>query len=280
MLGKLRILSGQVTVGGSSCVGHRRAMFELITVGYDGRDGGDDALALASEIAAACSGRLLVAQVRREGFPLADPIALPEGSEVITLPERTPAEALAELADQRGADLIVVGSSHRGEPGLTFLGSTAEELVHHATAAVAVSPRGLHRSPDLRIRVIGVGVDGSPAAQRALNAGGELAKAARATMRIFHVHEGASALAEDPSGSWESLVPEATAHVPPATRPAGTVLDGPPDIALKEEAEKGVDLLMLGSSARGRFGRAALGGVSVSLIRSTPCPVVVFPKRP
>lgn len=254
-------------------------MFELIAVGYDGRDGGEDALALASEIAGACGARLLVAQVRREGFPLADPIALPEGSEVITLPEQKPADALSGLAAQRGADLVVVGSSHRGEPGLTFLGSTAEELVHHATAAVAVAPRDLHEAPDLRIRVIGVGIDGSSAAQRALVAGGELAEAARATMRIFHVRQRAPGPAEEGGAAWESLVPEATAQVPATTRPAGMVLDGLPAHALGKEAEKGADLLMLGSAARGRLGRATLGGVSVSLMRSSPCPVIVFPER-
>jgi nucleotide-binding universal stress UspA family protein len=250
-------------------------MFDLIVVGHDGGDGGEDSLALASELAFSCGARLVVASVRQGDGPIPAPIALPPGSEVVELEEKPPAAALAELAAERGADLIVVGSSHRGEPGISFLGSTAEDLVHDGRTPVAVATRGLHQADDLRIRVLAVALDASAAAERALAAGGELARACRATIRVFHArppapHEGAGR---------RELVSAATGRLPPETRPIGEELEGHATTVLPDELEKGIDVLLMGSSAKGRLGRALLGGVSVSMMRSAPCPLIVFPSQ-
>ena len=93
-------------------------------------------------------------------------------------------------------------------------------------------------------------------------------------MRIFHVRSGSPDTAHQ-----RELAADATGRVPASTRPAGEELEGITGVALANELEKGVDVLLLGSSARGRFGRAMLGGVSVTLMRSAPCPVIVFPSH-
>jgi nucleotide-binding universal stress UspA family protein len=54
-----------------------------------------------------------------------------------------PAEQLAELADDVGAELIVVGSRGRGAFRAAFLGSVSNSLVGIARCPVLVVPRGV-----------------------------------------------------------------------------------------------------------------------------------------
>jgi nucleotide-binding universal stress UspA family protein len=54
----------------------------------------------------------------------------------------TPAERLADLADDEGAELIVVGSRGRGAFKAAFLGSVSNSLVGVARCPVLVVPRG------------------------------------------------------------------------------------------------------------------------------------------
>ena len=49
---------------------------------------------------------------------------------------------LYDLAEERGAALLVLGSSHHGAIGRIALGSTADRLLHGAPCAVAVAPVG------------------------------------------------------------------------------------------------------------------------------------------
>jgi hypothetical protein len=52
-----------------------------------------------------------------------------------------PAQALADVAAELGAGLIVVGSAHRSEPGHVHPGSVARLLLQAAPCAVAIVPR-------------------------------------------------------------------------------------------------------------------------------------------
>jgi nucleotide-binding universal stress UspA family protein len=64
-----------------------------------------------------------------------------EGAELRTM-LGIPAERLAELADDEGADLIVVGSRGRGAFKAAFLGSVSNSLIGIARCSVLVVPRG------------------------------------------------------------------------------------------------------------------------------------------
>jgi nucleotide-binding universal stress UspA family protein len=64
-----------------------------------------------------------------------------DGAELRTL-LGIPAERLADLADDEGADLIVVGSRGRGAFKAAFLGSVSNSLVGIARCPVLVVPRG------------------------------------------------------------------------------------------------------------------------------------------
>jgi nucleotide-binding universal stress UspA family protein len=65
-----------------------------------------------------------------------------EGAELRTM-LGIPAERLAELADDEGADLIVVGSRGRGAFKAAFLGSVSHSLIGIARCPVLVVPRGV-----------------------------------------------------------------------------------------------------------------------------------------
>jgi nucleotide-binding universal stress UspA family protein len=65
-----------------------------------------------------------------------------DGAELRTL-LGIPAERLADLADDEGADLIVVGSRGRGAFKAAFLGSVSNSLIGIARCPVLVVPQGV-----------------------------------------------------------------------------------------------------------------------------------------
>lgn len=137
-------------------------MGEMI-VGYDGSDCAKAALAKAVELAGATGDAIAIVfgyepPSMRAGGPvgyqrdlieemgrerMAEAMASLEGSGVTAETvevEELPADALIDVAEQRGASLIVVGT--RGESPVVgaILGSTAYKLLHRSTVPVLVVP--------------------------------------------------------------------------------------------------------------------------------------------
>ncbi len=137
-------------------------MAEMI-VGYDGSACAKAALAKAVELAKATGDgiavvfgyeppsmraggpvgyqRDLIEQMGRER--IAEAMAALEGTGVTATSveiEELPADALIDVAEQRGASIIVVGT--RGESPVVgaLLGSTAYKLLHRSTVPVLVVP--------------------------------------------------------------------------------------------------------------------------------------------
>jgi nucleotide-binding universal stress UspA family protein len=80
----------------------------------------------------------------------------------------TPVDAILDLGEELGADLIVVGSRGHGALGRLVLGSVSEGVVHHSTRPVLVLRGGEDAWPPERVII---GDDASKAARKA----GELA---------------------------------------------------------------------------------------------------------
>ncbi len=137
-------------------------MAEMI-VGYDGSDCAKAALAKAIELAKATGDSIavvfgyeppsmraggpvgyqrdLIEQMGRER--IAEAMATIEGTGVTATSveiEELPADALIDVAEQRGASMIIVGT--RGESPVVgaILGSTAYKLLHRSTVPVLVVP--------------------------------------------------------------------------------------------------------------------------------------------
>ncbi len=281
-------------------------MSDLIVIGYDGTAEGADALALGRVLAADGRRRLLAACVAplphltRDGPELRRRLvgeaeatlgAIGDGKLATrAVVSGSPAKGLFELAESDEADILVVGSSHHGGLGAVLAGRVGMALLQGAPCAVAVAPRGYRHTDADRLRVIGVGYDGSPQAEVALDGAIQMGLPGGATLRVMTVISpvlgpartgGPGASPREPSlrDRMQDRLREAVARCPRELRALPQALTGTPVAQLCEEADKGVDLLVVGSRGYGPLQRVMLGSVAGELMRSAPCPVLVFPLR-
>ena len=134
-----------------------------VIVGYDGSDGARAALDTAIETSSAFGDRVVIVfgyHVQKLGGEVQDYAkALKERAEEVVshgrhqadakgaevegvVIERHPAEALAELAKERGARMIVVGTHGESPLRGAIIGSTAHKLLHLSEVPVLVVPAG------------------------------------------------------------------------------------------------------------------------------------------
>jgi nucleotide-binding universal stress UspA family protein len=283
--------------------------FERVLVGFDGSDGGRDALALTLTMARPFGAAALVVSVIPYrpfpvGFvPLEDEAArdaeplFDEARESLTglrVDTRaygggSPAWVLSELAEKGEGDLIVVGSPHRGTLGRVLVGSVATSLLHGATCPVAVAPRGYATGPrDRPLETIAVAYDGTDEAKAALHRAEQIALAAGAGLRLLTVVRPVQ-VTTIPGAAGYGYVPEippdpekvlskGMASVSQKLHVEGQRLDGPPAKTLAIACEDDVDLIVTGSRGYGPAMRVFLGSVSTELTRTAPCPVMVTPR--
>jgi nucleotide-binding universal stress UspA family protein len=282
-----------------------------LIVGVDGSARSHDALALAVQLAEP-GQRVVLAHVHPYG-QLADLLScedyerlvrevaestlsatqetLPRATERVMqlVPNRSPAAGLHDLAAEKDAALIVVGSSHRSGLGRVFAGSVAESVLAGSPVPVAIAPRGLAGSED-SIRIVGCGFDGSPEAHAALGWAADIARRRRARLEVLAVHiriafggvSSAGALgyrsADDTlRRALEQQMRDAIASLGPGVEVSGRLLDGDPSTALVD-ASTGLDLLALGSRGYGPVRSVLLGSVSRTVVREGACSVVVLPR--
>jgi nucleotide-binding universal stress UspA family protein len=282
-----------------------------IIVGYDGSDQARDALALGRSLAKSTSATLLLAHVFRHDIPIAPGWqqhidAVRAGAEkqlaeatrtLVDLDVETQAVGsssaawgLQDLAESEHADVIVLGSSHRGRVGRVFMGSVSDRLFHGSPCAVAVAPRGFSQRSDSALRVIGVAFDGSPESESALVEAARLAEAAGATLRVLAVAESniyfgysVGTYSQPEIFQWtkdhlEEVIATALETLPRKLKASGEVLSGDAAETLVSRTEGGVDLLVMGSRGYGPARRVLLGSVSAKLARSATCPLLVVPR--
>jgi nucleotide-binding universal stress UspA family protein len=273
-------------------------------VGFDGSDGARDAVSLARSFCGHGQGAALLVHVLPYGG--SPPYQLvrdreSEDSESIFDDARaqlgdvevetrayaggSPAFVLSDLAEEEQADLVIVGSPHRGAIGRTLIGSVAEALLHGATIPTVTAPRGYAQRNRHGFDVIGVAYDGGPESRLALAYAQDLAAQSGATTRILAVEEPVAALpgvvgyTSPPPLDFDELIEEALRAIDGELHAEGKRLIGPAAAALAEACEDGaIDLLIAGSRGYGPVGRVLLGSVSTQLIHRAPCPVLVVPR--
>jgi nucleotide-binding universal stress UspA family protein len=241
-------------------------LYRKVVAGYEDNDRGEDARLLAERI------------VEREGGEL----------KVVHVEKGSPADALQALAEKGEADLIVLGSTHHAAFGSVAPGSVAEQLLHGARCRLMIAPKGYAQedhSQD-RLRVVAVGYDGMAESQAALDEAAGLARKFGASMRVIGVMTpvpalGAAAAAQadaEAGPDFQTRVHQAVAALEPELRALPVIERGDPVEKLLEDAEMGVDLLVLGSRGFGPVMRLLIGSVSSRVIRRAPCPVLVVPR--
>ena len=231
-------------------------LFNSVIVGAKGA-AAEDAAALARVLADA-AGSARISEVR-----------VPDGESV--------GRGLHDAAVEQGADLIVIGSSSRGLLGRILAGDDVTTTLRCAPCAVAVAPRGFTASAG-GLQRIGVGYDGSPQAQAALAAARALAGDGTEIRAL--------GIATPPQGLVTPLGVSAVAAIEAKREQIercigeldggveGNVVDGIAHQRLAELSGE-VDLLVVGSSQRGKVGRVLLGSTSETLSRQAACPLLV-----
>jgi nucleotide-binding universal stress UspA family protein len=262
-----------------------------IVVGFDGSEEAFDALHLAERIRSATSRELIVAVVDENAPALGDDGGYWEfqqnyfaemGRKAMeflghrdfsrrTASDSAPA-ALQQIAEGESADLIVLGSTHRGQVGRVFAGSVGERMLGGSPCAIAIAPKGYASGIHPGLGIVGVGYDGGEESKRALAVATDLARNADSTLRLIGVagdHDEAEARMADELARGS----ERCGGVPAESR----VLRGQAAPALADQGVE-LDLLVLGSRDYGPIRTVLLGGVSREVLRTSPCPVVIVPR--
>jgi nucleotide-binding universal stress UspA family protein len=200
-----------------------------------------------------------------------------------TLSDLSPARALNNLAEEEGVDLIVIGSTHRGELGRILPGSVGVKLLQGAPCAVAIAPRGFSRGEHYGLGLIGVAYDASPESELALERAAQLARDLDGTLRLITAVPGSSSEGL-PTGFDRGAIDEKLQAVSSALREnspdltvEGVLEEGDPAAVLARQGVE-LDLLVIGSRGYGPVRRTLLGGVSSEVMRTAPCAVMVVPR--
>jgi nucleotide-binding universal stress UspA family protein len=283
-----------------------------IGVGIDGFPEGRDAATLAAAIGRATGADLLLIAVHPEPI-----VVLPQGLDWKSGEEdaRTAlrevrdeiapearmsvetdfwiARALQRAARREHRDLLVVGSSRHAADGHVRIGKRTRQLLCNFDVTLAVAPRGLNRSGFGPIRRIGVGYDGGPEAQRALELAASIGAAAGAELRVLAAVDDRMPsigwpylFLDEMIDEWRKILEEEEESLRSRVKDTvqgtnlklhcETVRGRPADHLV--ELSSDVDMMVIGSRRWGPVARVLLGSTGEALMHDAACPVVVTPR--
>jgi nucleotide-binding universal stress UspA family protein len=282
-----------------------------VIVGIDGGEQQLAALTLGAQLAAGPGDELVVAhayewslmsdrvdagharQVREHADALVQSAAASLGDTPCTtrvVADLSIPRALHALAEDEHADVLVLGSCHRGPVGRTLLGGVGERVIHGAPCRIAVAPRGL-APHEGGMRRIGVAFDGSPESYEALGWAAQRAEAVGASLVLLMVYvplwvpaavpgsvtSGYDDIERQQREQAQQVLHAAVESLPAALEADSRLLNGSIARALAHEGED-LDLLVLGSRGYGPVKTVLLGAVTHRLVRSAPCPLMILPR--
>ncbi|MBH23831.1 MAG: hypothetical protein CMH57_05050 [Myxococcales bacterium] len=198
-------------------------------------------------------------------------------------------KAIAEVADMREADLIVVGATGLGAFQRLLLGSTSQRLVHESRWPVFVVKPGFAWPPQ---RVM-CSVDFSDASRNAVELGADIAAQADAGITVMNVVETTPARMLDAFGvryvddfaqrreelrelarrDIEAFINKDDRFEKLAWTPL--VTDGLIEECIIETASAKADLLCIGSVGRSGFQGMLLGNTAERVLRELPCSMLI-----
>jgi nucleotide-binding universal stress UspA family protein len=284
-------------------------VYSKIIVGYDGTDQALDALALGERLSSA-GAELIVAHVAllnplmRGGVDelkleqesdfaeRAEAAARAAGARVHTVESTSPGRGLHQLAEETGADLVVLGSSQHGKLGQTLVGNVAAALLHGASCEVAVAPKGYRNQKHDKLSTVVLGYDGLPESELAIGPACELARATGATVEVVAVVEPPAIVVGKGGGAtsgWHELrdaveeemgrrLESARAQMPDDVTVELKLIEGKPADVLAERAHEPGAVIFVGSRSYGPLRRVLLGSVARALVGRAPAPVIVHPR--
>ena len=213
------------------------------------------------------------------------------------MPEGFAADGIATYVHQQSIGLVVMSTHGRSGVSRYWFGSVAEQVLRNTEVPVLLCRAGIP-APRLPFRSVIVALDGSAAAETALDAALELAASggARAIQLLAVVPRSPVVLpAVDPSsGVGQVLLPDArraaavryldaTAkraarrNIPVTTRVVAG--EQPAAAILRAAGGRGADLVALATRGLGGVARTILGSVADKVIRGARVPVLVTRPR-
>jgi nucleotide-binding universal stress UspA family protein len=272
-------------------------MFTKVLVGVDGRVSGRDAIALAAQLSEP-GGAITLAHVypgvykpshaivpgmaaedRERAHALLEKEREEAGvdAELIAVQAPSPGQGLHEQAEQQDADLLVLGTCRHGIVGRAVLGNDTRAAINGAPCAIAVAPLGYaeHAKP---FATIGVGYDGSPESEAALEAAKLLALRTRAEVRAREVVSIPYTGFLGPIGSGlDEMIADAERRMESLQGVRGDATYGLTGEELAELSAE-VDLLIVGSRGYGPLRRVMLGSTSINLQARARGPLLILPR--
>jgi nucleotide-binding universal stress UspA family protein len=206
------------------------------------------------------------------------------------LMEGKAADEILELAEQIGADLVVIGSRGLGPVGRIALGSVSEAVIHHSRSPVLVLRGGEDAWPPERAIF---GDDSSEAARAAGDLAASLCGRHGARAQVLHAYprlpevdaegrESDPRMVDDELRRAEKALLERSRELESrlGSRPKTRLVVGDATACLLEAAEEDAPertLLAVGSRGLGAIGRMRLGSVSTKVVHAAKGPVLVHP---
>lgn len=204
---------------------------------------------------------------------------------------------ILEVARQREADLIVLGSGAEGASGRVAIGADADAVLHASSIPVVIAPRGFRAADDAVVGRVTGAIRGAEATQGFVRSVAEIAVQLGAALRLasFAVvprDSGTSGAGRDVGAriadewSRESdskmtrLLSQLTHGQRIRHREAVVVGRGATwESAVGDVGWRDDEILVVGSSSGGALSKVFLGSRAATIARNSPVPVLVLPRE-
>lgn len=203
---------------------------------------------------------------------------------------------LLDLARERDASMIVVGSSSAGAVGRVSLGGVDNQLMHSSHIPVALPPRGYRCKPVARVIRLTAAYGGAEGGDDLVVAAARVAARLSSSLRIasFAVRSRPPYTSGVGREGDQAMVEQWVQEIEAAGRAALDRVGDLPQIpagldsvighgetwgeALEDVDWLDDELLAVGSSSMGPVARVFLGARASKIVRASPVPVLVIPR--
>ncbi len=212
------------------------------------------------------------------------------GHELVVHAHTSTGRGLAEVAEEHGGSLVVIGAAPGGEPGRLHGGSTSDQLLHGASVPVLLVPAPAETAPEPHPLVpsrVTVAYQRSLDSAEALHAAAQLCRRTGAPLRLVTLVVQPPRKLPSYQRSLDELradarhwLDEALVEAPFSTRLTADIAEGEDfDEAMAAVDTEPDELLVCGSGTAGPLRRVFLGDTAQKILRAATVPVLVVPRH-